>query len=515
METKKHLGILLLLCAIFFLGNGMIPITDQVESNYALTAKEMLASGDYFSPRIYGNYWYDKPIFFYWELIAAFSLLGATDFAARLFPGLFASLGVLLTYAFGRHLYGARTGFFAAAMLATSLGYWLVAKSVITDATLFVFLNGALVFFYLGYTKDRRFYYAAYLSAGLAVLTKGPVGIVLPGLIIIVFLLVRCDLGTLRRQPPLGLLLFALVGGSWYAGMYALHGMDFISNFFGVHNILRATVAEHASWNVWYFYPAIFLVTFFPWSFALIVPLIRRLRHGVTGLAPETLFLLIWALGVNVFFQLVATKYSTYTLPALMPIALLTARLLLPHIHTLYAVLLGAILIGGGGGGTVVLLTPIHAADGRIAQLLDIPGQSGYSVIELFSGKWQASVLRAHVQPDDLIVSYGEYLTSVVYYTDHIVYDLVPAAERAERTGTSIDWQRKYVMPVMSFDELPRDRDVYLLWDTRRDALEEHFAPTEWQLLAAQKHVCIYRRTKNAAAADKSPIKYSEASTNE
>ena len=136
-------------------------------------------------------------------------------------------------------------------------------------------------------------------------------------------------------------------------------------------------------------------------------------------------------------------------------------------------------------------------------------------MVELFSGKWQASVLRAHVQPDDLIVSYGEYLTSVVYYTDHIVYDLVPAAERAERTGTSIDWQRKYVIPVMSFDELPRDRDVYLLWDTRRDAFEEHFAPTEWQLLAAQKHVCIYRRTKNAAAADKSPIKYSEASTNE
>ena len=121
-------------------------ITDQVESNYALTAKEMLASGDYFSPRIYGNYWYDKPAFFYWELMAAFSLFGTSDFAARFFPGLFASLGVLLTYGFGRQIYNARTGFFAAAILATSFAYWLVGRSVITDATLFVFLNGALVF---------------------------------------------------------------------------------------------------------------------------------------------------------------------------------------------------------------------------------------------------------------------------------------------------------------------------------------------------------------------------------
>ena len=81
----------------------------------------------------------------------------------------------------------------------------------------------------------------------------------------------------------LGLGLFVLVGGSWYAGMYALHGADFISNFFGVHNVLRATVAEHGAWDVWYFYSAIFLVVFFPWSFLLILPLIRRLRRGLRG----------------------------------------------------------------------------------------------------------------------------------------------------------------------------------------------------------------------------------------
>lgn len=81
--------ILLVLAAVLCLAaNHLLVVTDPVESNYVLTAREMLASGDYVSPRIFGNYWYDKPVFFYWELIAAFKLFGVSDFAARFFPAL-------------------------------------------------------------------------------------------------------------------------------------------------------------------------------------------------------------------------------------------------------------------------------------------------------------------------------------------------------------------------------------------------------------------------------------------
>ena len=111
-----------MLCAIFFLGSSGLVITDQVESNYALTAKEMLASGDYFSPRIYGNYWYDKPAFFYWDADGCLFPLRHIGFCSALFPGLLCEhRAVLLTYGFGRQIYNARTGFFAAAILATSL----------------------------------------------------------------------------------------------------------------------------------------------------------------------------------------------------------------------------------------------------------------------------------------------------------------------------------------------------------------------------------------------------------
>ena len=81
-ETKKDLTIIgVLALLLFFLGNWAIAITDPVESNYTLTATEMLKSGDYISPRIYGNYWYDKPAFFYWELIAAYKIFGINEFA--------------------------------------------------------------------------------------------------------------------------------------------------------------------------------------------------------------------------------------------------------------------------------------------------------------------------------------------------------------------------------------------------------------------------------------------------
>ncbi len=85
---------------LLFFGNGQLWITDSVESNYALTAKEMVLSGDWISPQIYGNYWYDKPVFFYWLTAAGFKIFGFNEFAARFFPALFGMAGLgLLVYA--------------------------------------------------------------------------------------------------------------------------------------------------------------------------------------------------------------------------------------------------------------------------------------------------------------------------------------------------------------------------------------------------------------------------------
>lgn len=173
---------------LFMLGNWAIAITDPVESNYTLTAVEMLRSGDYISPRIYGNYWYDKPAFFYWELIAAYKLMGVNEFASRFFPGVFGVLGLMMTYGFARKLYDRKTGLMAAGILGTCFEYWLLSKTVITDLTLFVFFNAVLIFFFWGYRRGQRnYYYLCYLFAGLATLDKGPIGLLLPGFVLTVF----------------------------------------------------------------------------------------------------------------------------------------------------------------------------------------------------------------------------------------------------------------------------------------------------------------------------------------
>lgn len=479
-DSLKYGGTLFLLAVLYFWGNAALPVTAPVEVNYAETAKEMLAAGDYLSPQIYGNYWYDKPIFFYWELIAAFSAFGVTDFAARFFPALFGVFGLLLTYAFARRLYDERTAFWSTLILGSCVLYAVLAKLILTDMSLFVFFGGTLAAFFLGYeTGGRGYFYAAYACAGLATLTKGPIGILLPGLVIFVFLVLRRDFGALVRIRILtGLAVYLAVCAPWYCYMYLTHGADFVNTFLGIHNVLRATVSEHAQWNVWYFYLGIYFLGMFPWSFALPLALFRAWRVS-PAIDVRAQFLLVWAIVVPLFFQCMATKYPTYSFPAFLPTAILTARLLLQNPRVLRA----AGTVGVGMYLAVVLLVTNYAMhDGH------------------FSGKEAAALIRPQMQADDLLVCYGDYTATVPYYTGHTMYELAAREEIAARAPKEMSWNSKNVMPFLPLDALPHDRTVYLVVERHAfDAFVENFAAEEWELLGempAQKtKLRIYRRT--------------------
>ena len=468
------------LVLLYFWGNGTLPVTAPVEVNYAQTAKEMLAAGDWLSPRIYGNYWYDKPIFFYWELVAAFSMFGVTDFAARFFPALFAAAGLALTYAFARRIYDERTAFWSTIILGTGVLYAVLAKLILTDMSLFLFFGGTLAAFFIGYREQRRkYFYIAYACAGLAVLTKGPIGLLLPGLIILVFLALERDLSALRRICiPTGLLIFAAVCAPWYVYMYLTHGADFVNTFLGIHNVLRATVSEHAQWNVWYFYLGIYFIGMFPWSFALPLALYRawRIRPDIDV---RTLFLLVWAIVVPVFFQFMATKYPTYSFPAFLPTAILTARLLAKNPRVLKV---GAILGMGLYLAVVFVVTNYSERDGH------------------FSGKSAAAILSQTMRQDDLLVCYGDYTATVPYYTGHTMYALATREEIAARAPKEMSWNSKNVMPFLPIDELPRDRTVYLVVERHAfDAFEQNLAAMGWEQLGTlptegREKLRIYRR---------------------
>ncbi len=327
MKSKrgKYIWLFLLSLAALTLFNQWLPITDPVESNYALTAKEMLAAGDWLSPRIYGEYWYDKPIFTYWTLVLSYFVCGVTDFAARLPSALMGAGTVVLTATTARYMFKREAAFwYAGGFLLTSFAFWPISRAVITDAALLFWTAVTMYGAYRGLLEDRRrWMVVAYAGAGFACLTKGPVGLVLPGLILLVWLAVTPEARRWKRLfDPVGIAAFILTAAPWYTMMYLRHGEDFVLGFLGLHNYVRATVAEHPEDNVFYYYLVVMPVYALPWT-ALTL---REIWAGRKRANTAYRFCLAWIGITFVFYTLMATKYMTYAYIAIIPMVLLATR---------------------------------------------------------------------------------------------------------------------------------------------------------------------------------------------
>ena len=449
--------VLLILCLVlFFFCNWLIPVTDPTENCYALTAKEMLQAGDYFSPRIYGNFWYDKPIFFYWELLLACGIFGVNEFALRFFPAVFATLGVFLTYFFATKMFNKKIGFTAAVILATAPEYWYIAHAIITDMTLFCAISTTLMTFYFAYTeKKTRLLYVAFAAAGVAVLTKGPIGLLLPGLIIFLFLISQKDLKYLLRGEIFkGAALMLAINAVWYLPMYIMHGQQFFTDLIGVHNFLRATVSEHPENDVWYYYAVVFFVGFFPWIFALV-----RIKK-LPVLDARRRFLVIWAVVVFVVFQSFATKYPTYTLPYMMPVAILFAEFFSER-EKLFKRTATAMII-----------------------FLTIGTFVGIHICNENSHKETAEIILPLVDENTCVVSYGKgYAGSLVFYSGLTVYRLEETDKIAKLKPADMKWSTVNVMPFMDFKELPAGKIIAVV---ENKSVEDFFelAKGNWQPVA-------------------------------
>ena len=490
MPRKYWLMLFIAAAVLLFAGNGSLLVTDSVESNYALTAKEMVLSGDWLSPQIYGHYWYDKPIFFYWLTALAYKIFGFTEFASRFFPALFGLGGLALVAWGGSKLNNERSGFCSALVLLSSVEFFLISKSVITDAVLFFFFSATLLFFYLGYRDGKASYwYIMYAAAGFSVLTKGPIGVLLPGLIITLFLLWQRDWRVLKRMHlASGTLLCLAVAAPWYAAMYSLHGSDFINTFFGTHNFLRATVSEHPRDDVFYYYTLVNLLALFPWSGLVPWAVYKWQQAGRPKLTEQQRFLLLWALVVFVFFQCMATKYLTYTYPLLFPASLLLGSLLDKQAACVDG---GYMFFVGGGLGVLLVgawfvvsqqiiasellfLLPLSLIIGVLLDyiILLCSGKRAYSIAamsvvfyialvfsiavpfsEQRSAKDLGEMLSAqHVQEIGL---YGKYPTSAVFYSSSKIVKLLHEQEVAGYVPKEMSWTSKNVMPYATLEHNP------------------------------------------------------------
>lgn len=470
-HDKLFLGLLCLL--VYFIGNNMLAITDPVECNYTLTAKEMLSSGDYLSPRIYGQYWYDKPILFYLELIAAFSVFGLNDFAARFFPALFATAGVLLTYSFGCRLYDKKRGFMAAVLMATSLEYWYIGHAIITDMTLFVLVSLTLIAFYRSWEEKKPLYlYLAFAASGLGVLTKGPIAFCLPGLIILLFLLWQKEVKFLLSLHILGgLAVLIAVCGLWYLPMYQMHGREFIDMFLGLHNYMRATVAEHPRDNVWYYYLMILVAGFFPWSFIGLPAFFRKIGSFIKGnaiplpAAPRERFLWTWAVTVFFVFNCFATKYITYTFPYMLPLALLMASHWQERIKLWRRVAVGASVLYMGL--LFFLAVPLMYEN------------SGKLVMEMYAPYAQEGLtLYTYERKPPQTTSYTFYTGTVVpaLRTQEEINDI-------QSQNNGLNWSLTNVNPIQIIEEIPSGSTFLVLTEKRKIKKMQTELPGQWELL--------------------------------
>jgi len=353
MRDLFFLTVLISLFFGFMLGNRPLAVPD--EGRYVEIPREMVATGDYLTPRLNGVKYFEKPVLFYWLEGFSIKLFGLKGFALRLWPALFALTGCLVVYASGVRLFGRRTGLIAATVLATSLLYYALSRAIILDMPVSVLLSVALLCFLLGTheplgLRRRLFMWGFYSFAALAVMTKGLIGILIPGMVIGVWIILLGEWRVLKTMYlSSGLLLFLLIAAPWHILVNRANPEFF--NFYFIHeHFLRYLTKIHSRYKpAWFFIPVV-LLGLFPWSAFLIqavkhnLPPSWRERHEHR----DTLFLLLWAGLVFLFFSASSSKLIPYILPVFPPLSLLIGRYLaeawdrrdFPGIQAGYAVLL-------------------------------------------------------------------------------------------------------------------------------------------------------------------------------
>lgn len=327
----KRFYILLFISAVLFLGgNDLLHLTDPDEVFYSLSAREMAERNEWLTPYIFGHPQFEKPILTYDLIRIAFDAFGQTPFAARFFPAVFGCFGVLAVYALGLAGFSnERRSFLAALILCTSAFYMSMAKTVFTDMIFSVFMLYALLSFYLSYINSAYRIWgllAFFVFTGLAVLTKGPLGLVIPLVVVILFLLYKRDFSFLKNKWfVVGLVVSLFVSVPWYWYQIIHQGDIFIKEFFTNVHWRRFIEAEHLANDSWYFYPVTMFAGFFPWTFFLGAAFIDMFRRLKVGVKPFDYFLLSWILVVFIVFQAAHSKLTSYILPMFPALALLTA----------------------------------------------------------------------------------------------------------------------------------------------------------------------------------------------
>jgi 4-amino-4-deoxy-L-arabinose transferase-like glycosyltransferase len=298
----------------FFWMLGAAPLFDVDEGAFSQATMEMFERGDYLSTYLNGAPRYDKPILVYWLQAIGVLIFGPTEWAFRLPSAVCASLWAAMTYLFVRRFYGTQRGLLAGAMLASSLGVFIIGRAATADSLLNMLIAASMFAAWMHLsTGQRKWLYAAHAAIGLGVLAKGPIAILVPFAVTFIFCFFKRDVKTWLRAvfDWRALLLLVAIAAPWYIAILLKEGRAFIDGFIMKHNVGRFSgpVSGHAG-SLFYYFPVLVLLTL-PFT-ALIVPVALRIRQAWRD--DLQAYLLIWFAFVFLFFSFSGTKLPHYIL---------------------------------------------------------------------------------------------------------------------------------------------------------------------------------------------------------
>ena len=324
-EAYWFFGLFVFSVWILFAGLGGAALFEPDEGRNAEVAREILLLKDPVTPHYDFIPRLDKPVLFFDLVALSFKLFGVSEWAARL-PSVLAALGcILLVYFFSRALFGTRAALWSGLVLVTSPEFFALSRIVILEMTLTLFMSIALCGFVLGQqplgrNQKRAWFILVYPALGAATLVKGPVGFLLPGGVIFLYLLLSRRWSAIKEMElPLGIALLLVTAAPWYA-LAEFRNPGYLTHFLWNENVVRfATTHFHRS-SPWYYFIVVLAAGFFPWT--LVLPTAVANLRKYSG-QDERLFLIVWAVLPLLFFSMSSSKLPHYILFVYPPVAVI------------------------------------------------------------------------------------------------------------------------------------------------------------------------------------------------
>lgn len=311
--------ILFLLCAGRFLSN-------PDEARYVEIPREMIVSGDFLTPRLNGVKYFEKPPLFYWIEALFVKIFGIWEWGLRIPHLLLGLSGIALLHWFLNRIHEEKLAKKATLILSTSLLYQTLSVFITLDMPMAFFISATMVFFYLHVVEQKvPWIILSGICAGLALLTKGLIALVIPGMIIILYLTWDKQWDKIKfSHLCFAFISFFTVAAPWHI-MVCKKNPEFFHKYFIVEHFIRYTTDYHCRVQPFWFFIPVIVLGLFPWSINLLksvitpphIPLISQNKRSLFR------FALLWGCLPFIFFSFSRSKLIPYILPCMMPFSII------------------------------------------------------------------------------------------------------------------------------------------------------------------------------------------------